>query len=99
METTGITVDKFGNHRCAECERFTNRPGIVAIKHANYCDSKAQPAAAPVAATGPSLKIKVTAGREAIRNGGVSAVLSDDEIVEAVRSKFMSVDDAMNRDF
>lgn len=55
MDFTGITVDRHGNFRCTECERFVSaseqsvgRP----IKHARHCDSQAQ-AIAPVVAAEP----------------------------------------------
>ncbi len=92
------TTDKFGNHRCAECSRFVSPSEYEAgkaIRHANYCDSKAQPAraAVPGRTTDPRLVSR------AAHQGAISAVLSDDEIVKAVRCGDISVNDAMNRDF
>ena len=54
-----------------------------------------------VAAAKEALELaeKVQANRRPIREGAISAVLSDDEIVEGVRRGWISNDDAMNRDF
>jgi len=98
--TTGIEIDRFGNHRCCECQRFVSASEQErgrAIKHANHCDSKAQPATvtAPVVAT-PSRDAVL---REHGRQGTISAVASDDEIVDAYRRGAISASAAMNRDY
>lgn len=104
MAFTGITVDRFGNFRCVECNRFVSASEQAVgrlIKHARHCDSNAQ-AVAPaeaVAVAVDALAAKVSSGRGAIRQGAISAVLTDDEIVLARRRGLISNDDAMNRDF
>jgi hypothetical protein len=70
------------------------------IRHSKRCDSQPQLLSrceAPVA-SGELLPLTASQ-RLAIRDGAISAVLSDDEIVARVRRGEVSVSDAMNRDF
>ena len=96
MNPAGIEIrDNKGSQQvvCVECGRWV-RTVNERIRHANYCESKAQPQAeAPVAAA-PRDRF-VAAARE-----GQAALCGDhDELVKAVRGHFVSVNDAMNQDF
>jgi hypothetical protein len=58
MAFPGITVDRFGNFRCAECERFVSASEQAvgrSIKHARHCESQAQ-AVSPKAAAAPTIE-------------------------------------------
>jgi len=74
-------------HQCQECgawERSDRGP----ITHSKRCDSRAQfvaPKAAPLFV--------------AAKQGAITAVASEDEILKAVRTKRISPSDALNRDF
>lgn len=105
LETVNGTI-----YRCESCGS-TLVPSEFAtgkqIRHARSCATKAQPyAAAPVrfapAASPRSLSELSQVSREAreaIRNGAIGAVMTDEEIVDAYRAGLISGDDAMNRDF
>lgn len=87
--------------RCCSCKRWERQDKGGRIRHASYCETPdlqwTAPVAAPAAET--ALAEKVSRNRRAIREGAISAVLSDDEIVEAVKLGLVSNSDALNRDF
>ena len=95
--TTGTeTIENHGatQIRCRECGRWV-RTTSERIRHANYCESKSQPSC-PVAAPVASRDAYV---RAVAHQGAVSAVCSEDEILDRVRTGRLSENDAMNRDF
>jgi hypothetical protein len=92
METT---TDKWGNVRCAECDRFVSASEAEAgraIRHANYCES------GNVEAPRAPARFVPRAVVQAAKAGAVAQVASDDEIVKLVRTGYLTNDDAMNRD-
>jgi hypothetical protein len=77
---------------CADCGRWCRDGGKIV--HSSRCDTKgAQPFAAE------SKPVVSRTAHRAIREGAISAIMSDDEIVDAVASKHVSMADAMNRDY
>jgi len=107
MTTTnfpGIEISDLGNclkYACSDCGRYINQHGLAnaeRIRHARSCGSSAQPyeQVAVTATVGPGLS---RFERQIARQGAISAIRTDDEIVNLVRSGQLSVDDAMNRDF
>ena len=96
--TKGIEIKDDGNDCkricCVECGRWVRRD-IERIRHASYCESKAQPTPLPApAAAGRDSYVRAVA-----RQGAVSAVCSEEEILDRVRTGRLSMSDAMNRDF
>lgn len=94
--------------RCRDCGRWTTLDE-GRIRHDHRCDTpEAQPAFPTADPVTPSptatsayddLLRKVNRGRQAIREGAISAVLTDDEILRAVQLGLISEDDALDRDF
>lgn len=91
IETT--TDDLRGTvHKCTECGRWEKQDKGGTIRHASYCESKAQVEAAPLADSnglrefGRNVRTySQTKGRNA-------------DVLEAVRRGHLSVNDAMNTD-
>lgn len=92
IATVRHTLSGVIQFRCVECDRWVASQD-QRIKHSKSCESQAQPVAE--IATAKAERFPVAA----VKNGAVSAVLTEDEIVKAVREKKMTVSDAMNRDF
>lgn len=97
LETAHGTV-----YRCEECGSTVTPSEHAAgklIRHTRRCDSQAQPYSPAAATASVADRLDQPAVRAAIRQGAISAVLTDDEIVDGYRAGRISASDAMNRDF
>ena len=106
IETTHpyeATSPGVARYQCAECGKW-ERSDKGNIVHSKSCESKLQGNSAPSnqtveqAATFAAGRNFTPAEKRAIRAGSIAQVLSDREIVEAVKFGKVSLSDAMNRD-
>ena len=101
--TTYPYEDGIARFKCEDCGKW-ERADKGNIVHSRSCESKLQgnqsdSAAAPAAAGFSAGRNLTPAEYRAVKNGAISQVMDDDEIVEAVKFGHVSVSDAMNRDF
>ena len=98
-ETRGELGETY--YACNDCNGWCKKGSQ--IRHSRRCEFKgAQPVEEPpaaVAAESLDEKLGRADVRQAIKQGAISAVLSDDEIAEAARLGRISDSDAQNRDF
>jgi hypothetical protein len=84
--------------RCTLCERgdYARRHNPKA-GHKSWCDLRDVETFSDKPA--PKSTVSASTIRRAAREGAISAVATDDEIVGMVRTGHLSMSDAMNRDF
>jgi hypothetical protein len=100
--TLELTADN--RIRCTDCGRWIHVDGAQSrITHSSRCDANAQP---EIAEARPAAVVAVCSSRRvsqaefvrAAKNGTISLVATEEEIIKAVKSGLITMSDAMNRD-